>query len=371
MRGALADRRGITLCALALAGSLMFFAARRPIQDEGALNMDELLAADKAGVREGNTASNSPFLDRLLSDIHSWNFSFVGSPADEAGRTIRVPEDVVSIQAAIEEAESGDTVRVSAGEYKESLIMSDGVSVVGDSADTVILDANRQGNGVTFKDILDRSTRLEGFTIKNAGPALSGVLIENSSPIINRNIIQDNDYDIYIKGESAPTIQRNRLSASKAGVQLLNLDKIPAARAVILDNVIFANRKGINAYKGSAFIEHNTVSFNSMSGADGASYGVYLHGSSAEIRNNIITDNGICDLCGGIYADSTSADVKLEANDIWNNQNNYVCFGKCETGENFSEDPRFTDYLKYDLSLKADSPYRGSSAGVGRLGTRL
>jgi hypothetical protein len=51
------------------------------------------------------------------------------------GKTITVPDDYKSIQAAINAAGSGDVVLVKPGTYYELLVMKDGVKVVSDSAD--------------------------------------------------------------------------------------------------------------------------------------------------------------------------------------------------------------------------------------------
>lgn len=340
-------------------------------------DVNQLLSDSKASIQMQDNvpkAKNSVILDELFVALKTLKLSGIDEAASlfQENRTIKVPQEAQSIQKAIDEAKSGDVVMVSAGEYKESITMKDGVSVIGENAQTVILDGDKKGNVVTFKDAGNKETRFENFTVKNSGENLSGIMIENSSPIINRNILLQNDYDVYIKGESSPIVQRNRISESKAGVQVFNLDEPKNSNPVILDNVIFGNKKGINLYKGGALIEHNTVSFNSLIGESGATFGIYLANASADIKNNIITDNGICELCSGIYADEGSHDVKINYNDLWNNQGNFVCFGKCDMGgNNISDDPHFEDSIAYNLSLKADSPFLASASDGQRLGARL
>lgn len=329
---------------------------------------------------EANNSGSGQVVDRnifeMAYDVFGGKDLFAGLAdfsVKDRQRTLNVPEDFASIQEAIDIAEAGDVVMVAAGEYRGNVVMKDGVSVIGAGAESTILDAEKSGNVVTFKNIVDADTRLEGFTIKNSEENLSGVMVEDSSPIINRNVILDNDYDIYIKGESSPTIQRNRLSASKAGVQIFNLEKPENSLPVIIDNFIFQNKKGVNVYKANVKIEHNTISYNDSYGSyAGATFGIYLTSGGAEIKNNIITDNGTCELCSGIYADEESSGVVIDYNNLWNNKNNLLCFGECEMlGNNFSMDSAFINAVEYDFSLSEDSPFFESGSDGKRLGSRI
>lgn len=358
---------------------LLFFCLYRPggAQLASTENVNQVLSSEKADLGSGaQSAAEDSFAARLSYILGSWQVPFAAEATEvfeKKSRTIQVPGDVDSIQKAIDAAAAGDVVRVSAGEYRGTVVMKDGVSVVGESAETTILDGDKRGNVVTFKDIADKSTRLENFTIKNAKEDLSGILIENSSPLVNRNWVLQNDYDVYIKGESSPTIQRNRLSESKAGVQIFNLAPVAASHPIISDNVIFGNKKGINLYKGQATIEHNTISFNGAYGVDaGATFGIYLASASAVVRSNIVTDNGICEICSGIYVDAESKDVTLSFNDLWNNQSNFVCFGGCLMEENnLSSDPLFENGLLFNFRLKAESPLLTAGADGQKLGARI
>lgn len=301
--------------------------------------------------------------------------ALLGMNSEEArtSATLKVPAEFGTIQEAIDAAVSGDTVYVAAGEYKEIITMKNGVSLIGEKAETTILDGDKKGNVVTFKGLDDKDMRLENFSIKNAQENLSGVLIENSSPVINRNIIFSNDYDVYIKGQSSPTVQRNILEQSKAGVQIFNLNEVNNSNPIIVDNLIYGNKKGVNLYNGNATIEHNTISFNSAYGIEsGATFGINLVNSSAVIKNNIVSDNGICEICSGIAVDAKSKNVEIRYNDLWNNQLNFVCFGECVMDEtNRSEDPFFENGLLYNFNLRPDSLFLSAGSDGQRLGARL
>jgi len=379
-------RRKIILLLLVVAAAAVFFLANRKNGMPGGGVGEDVGAVLSGEARDLGTAAQASLqsemsaeavnIARLLASLgHSQalNALRLSGEAPRGSIIFKVPGDFDTIQQAIDAAISGDTVMVAAGTYKENIVMKSGVSVVGEHAETTILDGDKKGNVVVFKNISDKETRLENFSIKNAETNLSGVLIENSSPLINRNIIFGNDYAIYIKGVSSPTIQRNILEQNKAGVQVFNLEKVEDSNPLILDNLIYANKKGINLYNGRAVIEHNTISYNGDYGLEaGATFGIYLTASAAVIRNNIITDNGSCEICSGVYADDKSADVELAYNDIWNNRNDFSCYGGCVLdATNFSEDPIFENGLLFDFRLKAESPLLGRGSDGQRLGARL
>lgn len=365
----------LLVCLLSGAGLRPQF-AKETARPGSAASVDELLESSNAALQQGDGTPEgaSAWSGEKLRGFGQGLELFVrGASAPAKSRTLRVPQEFPSVQQAIEEAKRGDVVRVAAGEYREIIKMKDGVSVVGEDAATTVLDGKEKGgNVVTCQDLADPATRLENFTIRNAGASLSGILIEDSALLVNRNILLGNDYGIYIKGESSPVVQRNSFKENKVGLQVFNLETPLNSHPIVSDNLLYTNKKGISLYRGSALIEHNTVSFNSLSGDSGATFGVYLAASAADLRNNIITNNGICELCSGIYADADSAGVRIGFNDLWNNRNNLMCFGKYEMEDtNLSEDPLFVDALQLDLHLAEDSPLRGIGADKQNLGARL
>jgi parallel beta-helix repeat protein len=317
----------------------------------------------------------------------------------KAPKIINVPEDYSEIQTAIDSANFGDTIKVASGEYTENIIMKEGISLIGsnemvfeeedkkqdeenknifeeESAQEIInetiINGEGLGNVVSFKNGITNKTKLSGFTIKNSGENLSGIFIENSSPWIHDNVLIENEYNIYIKGKSSPIIQKNIIRFANKGIQVYNFEKQEGQeKPIIIDNLITDNKIGIDLYQSSALIGHNTISYNNHYKTYlGATFGIYIKGSSAEISNNIITDSGICDLCSGINVDEESKDIIISYNDIWNNKNNFVCFGECAMEDNnISEDPMFVDYINGDYKLSEVSGLIGmcedeSDAGV-------
>ena len=321
-------------------------------------------------------------------------FSNGGKRNAKEPQIIKVPRDYKSIQLAIDNAEAGNIIKVAEGEYAENITMKEGVSVIGAGTEKTILNASGFGNAVTFKGGITAKTVLSGFTIKNSGKNLSGAMIEDSSPWIHDNIFINNEYNIYIKGGSFPVIQKNVIQFGNKGIQVFNFEnpengeetigredeknqsESEAQRAktkpIIINNLITDNKIGIDLYNSSALIEHNNISYNDhYKTYIGATYGIYLTGSSAEITGNIISDSGICDLCAGISVDEKSKNVVISYNDIWNNKNNFVCFGECVVEENnVLEDPMYADVIGGDYHLSKDSVLIGKAGDGLDMGIR-
>jgi len=332
-------------------------------------------------------------------------------------KIIKVPEDYKAIQLAIDSAIFGDTIKVSAGEYQENIIMKEGVSLIGSNELVIVeddeseeeskkeieeeneneLDSNTSdplveriiinetiinggdsGNVISFKNGITNKTKLANLTIKNAGKNLSGILIENSSPLVCDNIVMDNEYNVYIKGNSSPIIQKNNLRFGGKGIQVYNFEKQETEEKkepdseisefdssplfilgmpIIVDNLITDNKIGIDLYQSSAIIDHNTISYNNHYKAYlGTTFGINLSNSFAEIMNNIVTDSGICELCAGINVDEKSKNIIISYNDIWNNKNNFICFGECTLEDNnISKDPLFIDPVNWNFELREES----------------
>ena len=232
-----------------------------------------------------------------------------------------------TIREAITAANTGDTVQVAAGTYRESISMKDGVSVIGAGASSTTIDGSAQTNSVVRFDETKFNPRLSGFTIRGGrGEILEdqgantinvggGIWIIECSPLITNNIIEENlvsqgfarGAGIYISNISeTPTIQDNIIRNNTAssplpgdpsqggGIYINN----KSASALVNDNIIESNR----AKEGGGIYSRNTAtSFNAIqrnqirdnSAEQGAAiYAVEFDGSNSIIVNNLMTGNG-------------------------------------------------------------------------------
>lgn len=148
--------------------------------------------------------------------------------AENGPNVLRVTAENPSIQSAIDMVDDGDIILVDPGVYSGQIdfldknftlasFIYDGSN--GEESDRSILDGGGSGPVVTINGGQDQSTILLGFVIMNGNTMDNGggILIEDSSPTIDRNIIHHNQAGscggfgggIAIMGESYPYIFAN------------------------------------------------------------------------------------------------------------------------------------------------------------------
>lgn len=277
------------------------------------------------------------------------------------------PADFNNIQAAINDANSGDTVLVSAGTYYENIRMKNGVTVKGAGADTTTIDGGGNGHVVVFNLA---SGTISGFTITNSGHSplyVGGVFTSQCNVTIENNIIANNNRGIIISSNSTANIVGNQI-INNTGIFCSGID-VSYSYATITNNVIAGSSyAGIYCHNSSPLITNNTI-------YDNGHYGILCNPISTQvIINNIVAHNeyGIMALGG---SESPVPLLEISYNDVWNNSEaNYwyewaiVCIPEdpcCEpdgasepfepqlgTGE-ISYDPLFANPANDDYHLKS------------------
>ena len=191
--------------------------------------------------------------------------------------------DFPLIAPAIAAAGDGDTIRIQRGAYREDLVISKRLAIVGDGFPTVI----GRGAGTVI-------------TISADGCAIRGLAIEGSGTG------QTNEMDAGIRvASNGNTIANNRLRRVFYGVVVAN-----ATRNEIVDNAIeglselpFGKRgDGIYLYRAPA----NVVARNRISGQRDAIYFQYAPRGAA-------IDNAVFDSRYGLH-DMFSDDTRIEGN---------------------------------------------------------
>jgi|GEM_PF-6637115 len=140
--------------------------------------------------------------------------------------TIRVKKDgtgdFLTIQAAVDSAQAGDTILVYAGDYAERVVMKEAVHLIGVEDGVRIIG----GNGISLKiENHNLPCSIRNINIRNDGyySLGTGILISNSSPTITDCLIQNQGSDmssqpcgIRITGNSKPTFFNCTIRDNKA-----------------------------------------------------------------------------------------------------------------------------------------------------------
>ncbi len=276
------------------------------------------------------------------------------APANPIPKTIRVPADYPTIQAAINAASvlASDTVLVSNGTYFENLsFMGKVVTVTSVNGPQVtIIDGSHAGPVVNFNNGEGAASVIRGFTIQNGyNWGGSGVTLLGTSPTITGNLFQNNAqesgyYGAAIGGNCAsPIIQQNRFQYNTADSQYLSgvVSFINSSSPVIIDNV-FANNPctAINLLlpAGNTPVVINNTLVNNKEGIS-ANAGIFC--------NNILFDNAL-----GVG----SAGAIWQNNLVYGGQTLYACPDLTGTSGNISADPFFACLPSGDFRLLAGSP---------------
>jgi parallel beta-helix repeat protein len=165
-----------------------------------------------------------------------------------------------TVQAAIDALQTldGHTILVDAGTYREHVVVSKSLTLVGENSDTTIID----GGGVEDVVLVTvNKSAVRGFTIRGSGcgcSGYSGISIQNShNSSITGNIIRDTGYGIYLQDSSDCIINGNMLTNdTSGGIQLESSD-----RNNITNNGIRENDWGIRVITSydNMFYHNNIV----------------------------------------------------------------------------------------------------------------
>ena len=253
---------------------------------------------------------NRPICSRLKISLFPsvLLLSLITATAIQAG-TIRVPQDVPTIQGAINAAIDGDTVLVGPGTYFEVInFYGKGITVNSEQGPqvTIIDGLHKFDSVVKFETAESQSSKISGFTIKN-GLSFSGggIFIRDASPIIEGNIISNNEAGdgagILVIGGSAK-IEGNEISNNRI--------RSPTSSELGGGGILVRSANG-------AQISRNTIVRNVVSSGRGGGVHVTNLGS-VTLNDNIISDNS-ASFGGGIFIDRSITDALIIQNVIVRN----------------------------------------------------
>jgi parallel beta-helix repeat protein len=169
-----------------------------------------------------------------------------------------------TIGAAVAAASPGSKIRVEPGTYKENVIITKAVSLIGADSRNTIIDASGLANGL-YIDGLDNpglhNVFVSGFTIENAN--FEGVLVTNASNVsITDNRVLDNDKSLSIDTDTCPgqpPFESGEDFDCGEGVHLMGL-----SYSTVADNIIEGNSGGILLSDDTGQTHDNLVTRNTV-----------------------------------------------------------------------------------------------------------
>jgi parallel beta-helix repeat protein len=251
-----------------------------------------------------------------------------------------VPDDYPTIQAAINTANSGDTIFVRNGTYYENLVANKSISIIGENKDTTIIDGSRSG-GIRVIGVTANGVLVSGFTIQN-GWHSNIMIVSNNSKIIGNRILNSGWMGgIYVQYGANNIIQNNIFSNNSQAIYLYWGTSV---NNTVSNNLIINNSLGMFVtYSKNNIIMENTLSnnhegmlFSWDSGNNNISsnlitdneYGIHFSACSGKniMRENIMTDNKYSLVVDGW--DLSDYDQDIDASNTVNEKPIYYLVGQ-------------------------------------------
>ena len=315
------------------------------------------------------------FVSSEGSDINS------GTSPDKSLRTIFMAVSLIQPDTS-----KSCKIRISNGIYSRSangevfpVYIPDNVSLVGESRDSVILDAGGKNGGVIFDHV--ENSGIESMTI--TGSQESGIISDNSNPVLKDLIIENNYAEngggIYFNYSDAEledlVIKDNEAEEDGGGIHCAHSD--PGMKDIIIENNQADNGGGIY-YHRSALKLKDLILMDNEANSGG---GIYCDDSDTELKD-IIIENNTANFGGGIYfieseAELDSVTIKnntsmsgggilLDRSDV--NQNYVNIIGnEASTGSGIyliNSDSYIVNTTIHDNLVDIDDPFLGIYRGI-------
>jgi parallel beta-helix repeat protein len=148
-----------------------------------------------------------------------------------------------TIQKAINAANPGEVIRVTARTYYENLIVNKSVSIIGEDPANTVVDGGGNGNVIT---VIGSNVVVSGFTIQNGKQGnwpYCGISVFGCSfVVVNNTLLRDNYYGLQVaKSNNSKILNNNIMNSSYAGIYIHD----SSSNNVFFENIIENNSIGL------------------------------------------------------------------------------------------------------------------------------
>lgn len=251
-------------------------------------------------------------------------------------KTINVPGDFSTIQAAIDTAVNGDTVLVQPGTYVENISFNGKNIIIGSlfltTQDTsyislTVIDGNQNGSVMQIFDSGTDTTTIMGLTLKNGtgtsdtqyDPWVGGgaIFTKDANLILSNIVLDQNIISLRYGGGILFYPSSKFLKISNSTIKNCSVPDAGGGMALFsgnfeIENTVIekssADFQGGAIYTGGPTLISNSIFRNNYSGALGGAYAT--DGGTTSIRSSLFYDN-VSGNGGGAIWSSHSAFVEL------------------------------------------------------------
>jgi len=287
--------------------------------------------------------------------------------------TIRVPTDFLTIQAAINAAQPGDTVFVLNGTYVENVIVNKTVSLVGENKSGTIIDGGGNGHivNVTASNVV-----ISGFTLRNSGEFSGGVYLDASrNTTVSGNILRNSYFGVWFDKSTGNSVVSNTLFNNTDAIYMTF-----STGNFVEGNFLSNNTEGIRLewFSNLNVFRRNFI----INNADGVFIGKSVNNIlvSNYISNNIdglfLSNAGFCTVNENVFANNTygvssfiSNSSVFYRNNFLNNTSQVFSFNSTDNvWDNGAEGNYWSDNVGQDLNGDgvSDVPYNVATNNVDR-----
>jgi len=165
---------------------------------------------------------------------------FVSPNGNDENDGLSLENPKKTITSAVNAAQTGQTIKVKPGTYKETLTINKDIILVGEGSDKTIIDGNNNGSCITINK--NCNVTMDGFTLINGHPWFYGGGVDNRGYLTLKNCDLHSNYakyggGIYSTGTIILTSCKIQNNAAEHGGGIYNLGALyNDEKSIIKDN---------------------------------------------------------------------------------------------------------------------------------------